>query len=154
TYGNERYQNYETICSGSPAGQMNSGEGFAGTDAVHVHMTNTRMTDPEILEMRFTIIVEEFSIRANSGGVGKFPGGNGTIRRLRFLEEMECAILSSHRKRGPAGINGGGAGKVGKTEIRRKDGTLEELEYCDQTTVYPGEAVIVTTPAGGAFGKL
>ena len=154
TYGNERYQNYETICSGSPAGQMNSGEGFAGTDAVHVHMTNTRMTDPEILEMRFPIIVEEFSIRANSGGVGKFPGGNGTIRRLRFLEEMECAILSSHRKRGPAGINGGGAGKVGKTEIRRKDGTLEELEYCDQTTVYPGEAVIVTTPAGGAFGKL
>lgn len=154
TYGNERYQNYETICSGSPAGQMNNGEGFAGTDAVHVHMTNTRMTDPEILEMRFPIVVEEFSIRANSGGIGKFCGGNGTIRRLRFLEEMECAILSSHRKRGPAGINGGGAGKVGKTEIRRKDGTLEELEYCDQTTVYPGEAVIVTTPASGAFGKL
>ncbi|MFK5978984.1 MAG: hydantoinase B/oxoprolinase family protein [Rhizobiaceae bacterium] len=154
TYGNERYQNYETICSGSPAGQMNSGEGFAGTDAVHVHMTNTRMTDPEILEMRFPIVVEEFSIRANSGGIGKFNGGDGTIRRLRFLEEMECAILSSHRKRGPAGINGGGAGKVGKTEIRRKDGTLEELEFCDQTTVYPGEAVIVTTPAGGAFGKL
>ncbi|PCI06098.1 MAG: 5-oxoprolinase [Hyphomicrobiales bacterium] len=153
TYGNERYQNYETICSGSPAGQMNNGEGFAGTDAVHVHMTNTRMTDPEILEMRFPIVVEEFSIRAGSGGIGKFCGGDGTIRRLRFLEEMECAILSSHRKRGPAGINGGGAGKVGKTEIRRKDGTLEELEYCDQTTVYPGEAVIVTTPASGAFGK-
>ena len=153
TYGNDRYQNYETICGGSPAGQMNNGTGFAGTDAVHVHMTNTRMTDPEILEMRFPIVVEEFSIRKGSGGDGEFRGGDGTIRRLRFLEEMECAILSSHRKRGPAGINGGGNGKVGKTEIRRQNGELEELEYCDQTTVYPGEAVIVTTPACGGFGK-
>ncbi len=151
TYGNARYQNYETICAGAPAGKMNSGRGFRGASGVHVHMTNTRMTDPEILEMRFPIVVEEFSIRQGSGGKGKFPGGDGTTRVLRFLEDMECAILSSHRKRPPAGLGKGGDGAVGKTEIRRLNGELEELEYCDQTSVAAGEAVIVTTPSGGGY---
>ncbi|MCB1462369.1 MAG: hydantoinase B/oxoprolinase family protein, partial [Nitratireductor sp.] len=151
TYGNARYQNYETICSGAPAGRMNSGRGFDGADAVHTHMTNTRMTDPEILEMRFPIVVEEFSIRAGSGGEGKFSGGDGTRRVLRFLEDMECAILGSHRKRPPAGLEGGGNGEVGRTEIRRLDGTLEELDHADQTSARAGEAVIVTTPTGGGY---
>ena len=151
TYGNARYQNYETICAGAPAGKMNSGRGFKGASGVHVHMTNTRMTDPEILEMRFPIVVEEFSIRKGSGGRGKFPGGDGTRRVLRFMEDMECAILSSHRKRPPAGLGKGGDGEVGKTEIRRLSGELEELNYCDQTSVVAGEAVIVTTPSGGGY---
>ena len=153
TYGNARYQNYETICAGAPAGKMNSGRGFKGASGVHVHMTNTRMTDPEIVEMRFPIVVEEFSIREGSGGKGEFPGGDGTKRVLRFLEDMECAILSSHRKRPPAGLAKGGDGEVGKTEIRRLGGELEELEYCDQTSVVAGEAVIVTTPSGGGYSE-
>lgn len=153
TYGNERYQNYETICSGAPAGKMNDGRAFAGASGVHTHMTNSRMTDPEILEIRFPVVLEEFSIRSGSGGRGKFNGGDGTRRVMRFLEDMECAILSSHRKRPPAGLLGGGNGQVGRTEIRRLDGTLEELEYCDQTSVLAGEAVIVTTPTSGGFGS-
>ncbi len=153
TYGNARYQNYETICAGAPAGKMNSGRGFAGVAGVHTHMTNTRMTDPEVLEMRYPIVVEEFSVREGSGGGGKFPGGDGTRRVLRFLEDMECAILSSHRKVPPAGLDGGGNGAVGKTEIRRLSGELEELEHCDQTSVVAGEAVIVITPSGGGYLK-
>jgi 5-oxoprolinase (ATP-hydrolysing) len=151
TYGNDRYQNYETICSGAPAGRMNDGRGFSGADAVHTHMTNTRMTDPEVLEMRFPVVLEEFSIRLRSGGRGKHSGGDGTRRVLRFLEDMECAILSSHRTRPPAGLAGGGDGEVGRTEIRRLDGSLEELRYADQTSVKSGEAVIVTTPTGGGY---
>ncbi len=153
TYGNDRYQNYETICAGAPAGKMNSGRGFAGASGVHVHMTNTRMTDPEILEMRYPIMVEEFSIREGSGGKGKFNGGDGTRRILRFLEDMDCTILASHRKHAPKGLDGGGDGEVGKTEIRRLDGTVETLDYAEQTTVAAGDAVIVTTPSGGGYGR-
>ena len=153
TYGNARYQNYETICSGAPAGQMNDGRGFDGADAVHTHMTNTRMTDPEILEMRFPVVLEEFSIRRGSGGKGRFKGGDGTRRVIRFLEAMDCAILSSHRKRQPSGLAGGGNGETGKTQIRRLDGTLQELNHADQTTLAAGEAVIVITPTGGGYGE-
>ncbi|MEO1397558.1 MAG: hydantoinase B/oxoprolinase family protein [Pseudomonadota bacterium] len=152
TYGNARYQNYETICGGSPAGVMNDGTPFAGTSGVHVHMTNTRMTDPEILEMRYPVVVEEFSIRKGSGGKGAFPGGDGTTRRMRFLEDMTCAIIGSSRYNAPKGLNGGGEGECGKTEIRRLDGTIELLKHCDQTEVKAGEAVIVTTPAAGGYG--
>jgi 5-oxoprolinase (ATP-hydrolysing) len=151
TYGNDRYQNYETICSGAPAGQTNDGHAFNGADAVHTHMTNTRLTDPEVLEMRFPVVLEEFSIRQGSGGTGKFRGGDGTRRVLRFMEDMECAILSSHRTRPPAGLAGGGAGEAGKTEIRRLDGTLEKLRHADQTNVKAGEAVILTTPTPGGY---
>ena len=152
TYGNERHQNYETICSGAPAGRMNDGRAFAGASGVHTHMTNTRMTDPEILEMRFPIVVEEFSIRAGSGGRGRFNGGDGTRRVLRFLENMECAILSSHRTHPPKGLGTANDGQVGRTEIRRHDGTIEELNHCDQTSVAVGDAVIVTTPTPGGYG--
>ncbi len=152
TYGNERYQNYETICGGAPAGRTNDGRAFAGANAVHVHMTNTRLTDPEVLEMRYPVVVEEFSIRRGSGGDGEFPGGDGVRRVLRFREDMECAILASSRKHAPRGLEGGGNGKKGRTEIRRLGGEVQELAHCDQTSVKAGEAVIVTTPGAGGFG--
>ena len=153
TFGNDTYQYYETICSGSPAGQMNNGQGFAGTSGVHVHMTNSRLTDPEILEMRFPVLLEDFHIRKGSGGKGRFDAGDGTRRTIRFLQEMECAILSSHRTRPPEGMDGGGNGQVGKTEVRRLDGKVTALRACDQTVLQAGEAVIVTTPTSGGFGK-
>jgi 5-oxoprolinase (ATP-hydrolysing) len=153
TFGNDQYQYYETICSGSPAGRMNDGTGFAGTSGVHVHMTNSRLTDPEILELRFPVLLEDFHIRDGSGGKGKWNAGDGTRRTIRFLETMECAILSSHRHNAPRGIEGGGDGLMGKTEVRRGDGTVETLKGCDQTVVEVGEAVIVTTPTAGGFGR-
>jgi 5-oxoprolinase (ATP-hydrolysing) len=153
TYGNKKYQYYETICSGSPAGQMNSGRGFAGTSGVHTHMTNSRLTDPEILELRFPVLLEDFHIREGTGGKGKWNAGDGTKRTIRFLEKMECAILSSHRAAPPRGVNGGGDGEVGSTKVRRNDGSVEMLKACDQTVLQPGEAVIVTTPTPGGFGE-
>ncbi|BCM20498.1 hydantoinase B/oxoprolinase family protein [Mesorhizobium sp. J8] len=153
TFGNRKYQYYETICSGSPAGRMNSGRGFAGTSGVHTHMTNSRLTDPEVLELRFPVVLEDFHIREGSGGKGKWNAGDGTRRTIRFLEQMECAILSSHRNRPPQGLEGGGDGEAGSTKVRRNDGTVDVLKACDQTTLEAGEAVIVTTPTPGAFGK-
>jgi 5-oxoprolinase (ATP-hydrolysing) len=153
TYGNEKYQYYETICSGSPAGRMNNGRGFAGTSGVHTHMTNSRLTDPEILEMRFPVLLEDFHIREGTGGKGKFPAGDGTRRTIRFLEQMDCAILSSHRNRPPEGLDGGGNGEVGKTEVRRLDGRVETLRACDQTVLEAGEAVMVTTPTPGGYER-
>ncbi len=153
TYGNNKYQYYETICSGSPAGRMNNGRGFNGTSGVHTHMTNSRLTDPEILELRFPVLLEDFHIREGSGGKGKWSAGDGTRRTIRFLEEMECAILSSHRSRPPRGIEGGGDGLAGTTEVRRLDGTIQTLKACDQTVLAAGEAVIVTTPTAGGFGR-
>lgn len=152
TYGNARHQNYETICSGAPAGVMNNGHTFGGASGVHTHMTNTRMTDPEILEMRYPIVVEEFAIRGGSGGGGQHRGGDGTRRVLRFLEDMECAIVSSHRTVPPKGLDGGGDGQLGKTEIRRLNGSVEQLKHADQTSMKAGEAVIVTTPTPGGYG--
>jgi 5-oxoprolinase (ATP-hydrolysing) len=153
TFGNATYQYYETICSGSPAGRMNDGRGFAGTSGVHVHMTNSRLTDPEILELRFPVLLEDFHIRQGSGGRGRWNAGDGTRRTIRFLETMECAILSSHRNRPPQGLDGGGDGEVGRTEVRRRDGRIETLKACDQTVIEAGEAVIVTTPTSGGFGR-
>ena len=153
TFGNDRVQYYETICSGSPAGRFNNGTGFEGTSGVHTHMTNSRLTDPEILEMRFPVLLEDFRIRENSGGKGKWNAGDGTRRTIRFLEKMDCAILSSHRGAPPRGLDGGGDGEVGRTEVRRLDGTIETLKACDQTVLEEGEAVIVTTPTAGGFGR-
>jgi 5-oxoprolinase (ATP-hydrolysing) len=152
TYGNAQYQYYETICSGSPAGQFNNGAGFNGTSGVHTHMTNSRLTDPEILELRFPVMLEDFHIREGSGGKGKWNAGDGTKRTVRFLEEMECAILSSHRGSAPRGVAGGGDGLVGMTQVRRVGGTVETLKACDQTVLQAGDAVIVTTPTPGGFG--
>jgi 5-oxoprolinase (ATP-hydrolysing) len=148
TFGNAKYQYYETICSGSPAGP-----GFDGTSGVHVHMTNTRLTDPEILELRYPVLLEEFGIRRGSGGKGKWSAGDGTMRRIRFLERMDCAILSSFRKVRPYGLEGGEAGACGENWVRRNDGRMQQLEGCDQTVLDPGEAVIIKTPTGGGFGK-
>ena len=148
TFGNDTYQYYETICSGSPAGP-----GFDGTAAVHVHMTNSRLTDPEILETRFPVVLEDFHIRRGSGGKGRWNAGDGTSRTIRFLEPMDCAILSSHRRVPPFGVDGGEAGEVGQTLIRRGDGTVATLGGCDQVLLEAGEAVTVITPTGGGFGR-
>ncbi|HXY89543.1 MAG TPA: hydantoinase B/oxoprolinase family protein, partial [Xanthobacteraceae bacterium] len=147
TFGNARYQYYETICSGSPAGP-----GFDGTDAVHTHMTNTRLTDPEVLEFRFPVLLEDFHIRPHSGGRGEWNAGNGISRRIRFLERMDCAILSGHRRVRPFGLAGGEPGELGKNSVRRCGGGIEPLEGCDQTVLEPGEAVIIVTPTGGGYG--
>ncbi|HYI89919.1 MAG TPA: hydantoinase B/oxoprolinase family protein [Beijerinckiaceae bacterium] len=147
TFGNDVYQYYETICSGSPAGP-----GFAGTDAVHVHMTNSRLTDPEILETRFPVVLEDFHVRRRRGGQGRWPAGAGTSRTIRFRERMDCAILSSHRRVPPFGLAGGEPGEVGRTLVRRGDGRIEELKGCDQTVLEAGEAVTVITPTGGGYG--
>ncbi len=148
TFGNAKYQYYETICSGSPAGP-----GFDGTAAVHVHMTNTRLTDPEILELRYPVLLEEFSIRRGSGGRGRWSAGDGTYRRIRFLEEMDCAILSGYRRVRPFGLEGGEPGQCGENLVRRKNGTMERLQGCDQTVLAPGEAIVIRTPTGGGFGS-
>ena len=117
-----RYQYYETICSGSPAGP-----GFPGTDAVHTHMTNTRLTDPEVLEFRYPVLLEDFHIRKGSGGRGRWNAGDGVRRTIRFLEKMDCTILSGHRRVRPFGLAGGEAGQVGENSVRRKDGRIEKL---------------------------
>ncbi|WP_422037617.1 hydantoinase B/oxoprolinase family protein [Roseibium sp.] len=148
TFGNDTYQYYETICSGSPAGP-----GFNGTDGVHTHMTNSRLTDPEVLEFRFPVLLEDFHIRKGSGGKGQWSAGDGTRRTLRFMEKMDCAILSSHRSIRPKGMNGGEDGELGRTEVRRLDGGIEVLEGCDQTVLEPGEAVTVITPTAGGWGQ-
>lgn len=148
TFGNDEYQYYETICSGSPAGP-----GFNGTPGVHVHMTNSRLTDPEVLEYRFPVLLDDFHIRLGSGGKGRWNAGDGTSRTIRFLRRMECAILSSHRKVRPFGMDGGEAGELGRTLVRRLDGRIDELGGCDQTVLEAGEAVTVVTPTGGGFGK-
>ena len=148
TFGNDAYQYYETICSGSPAGP-----GFAGTDGVHTHMTNSRLTDPEMLEFRFPVLLEDFHIRKGSGGKGKWAAGDGTKRTIRFLERMDCAILASHRTIAPKGMEGGENGLKGKTEVRRLDGSVVELGGCDQTILEAGEAVTVTTPTAGGYGR-
>lgn len=148
TFGNDQYQYYETICSGSPAGP-----GFNGTSGVHVHMTNSRLTDPEILETRFPVVLEDFHIRLGSGGKGEWSAGDGTSRTIRFLKTMDCAILASHRKVRPFGVKGGEPGQLGKTVVRRLSGVVEELKPSDQTLLQAGEAVTVITPTAGGYGK-
>ncbi|MBS3954789.1 MAG: hydantoinase B/oxoprolinase family protein [Methylomicrobium sp.] len=149
TFGNERYQYYETICGGAGAG-----EGFDGADAVHTHMTNSRITDPEILEWRFPVLLKEFSIRAGSGGYGRYRGGDGVIRRIEFLEAMTTGILSSHRIKPPFGLQGGSPGKTGGNRIIRNEVTEELLAGCAETHVNPGDEIIIETPGGGGFGSV
>jgi 5-oxoprolinase (ATP-hydrolysing) len=146
-FGNKKYQYYETICSGSPAGP-----GFDGTDAVHTHMTNTRLTDPEILEFRYPVVLEDFHIRKGSGGKGKWKAGDGIRRTIRFLEKMECTLLTGHRRVRPFGLEGGEAGQVGENSVRRKDGSVEVLKGCDATEIDAGEAIIIRTPTAGGYG--
>lgn len=147
TFGNERYQYYETICGGAGAG-----DGFNGASAVHTHMTNTHLTDPEILEQRFPVLLETFAIRTGSGGVGQFHGGDGVIRRIRFLEQMTANIIASHCHIPPYGLKGGSPGKTGHHWIQRADGRIEELNNCAEVEMQPGDVFVIETPGGGGFG--
>ena len=153
TFGNDRHQYYETICAGSPAGRMNDGREFDGQAGVHVHMTNSRLTDPEVLESRYPVMLEEFRIDEGSGGAGRKHGGDGTTRAIRFLEPMDLSILSSHRGLAPRGLKGGAEGRCGRTEIRRAGGETEVLEACDQASVDEGDVVVVVTPTPGGYGE-
>ena len=148
TFGDEDYQYYETVCGGSGAGPD-----FAGTDAVQTHMTNSRLTDPEVLEWRFPVILESFSIRRGSGGRGRHRGGDGAVRRIRFLEPMTAAVLSEHRKVPPHGLDGGEPGTVGRNWVERADSSVEELAATGSTAMNPGDVFIIETPGGGGFGK-
>ena len=147
TFGNQRHQYYETICGGSGAGPD-----FDGTDAVHTHMTNTRLTDPEVLEWRFPVLVDGFAIRHGSGGPGRHHGGDGVVRRLRFLEAMTAGILSNRRRIAPFGLDGGGDGMPGHNRVERADGSVEHLPGTAQAELKPGDTFVVETPGGGGYG--
>lgn len=148
TFGNADFQYYETICGGSGAGP-----GFSGTDAVHTHMTNSRITDPEVLETRFPVLLEEFSIRQGSGGEGEFRGGNGVVRKFRFLKDMDAAILSSHRKFPPFGLKGGMPGKCGKNTLIRRDGSVIEAGGKAELKLKSEDVFVIETPGGGGYGR-
>ncbi|MEM8515010.1 5-oxoprolinase (ATP-hydrolyzing) [Massilia sp. MP_M2] len=148
TFGNDRYQYYETISGGSGAG-----EGFAGTDVVQTNMTNSRLTDPEILEFRFPVRLERYEIRPGSGGAGRWQGGNGGVRRVRFLEPMTAAILSNNRIHAPFGMAGGGEAARGKNSVERADGRIEQLGHIGKIDMAAGDVFVIETPGGGGYGK-
>ena len=157
TFGNDRYQYYETISGGSGAGGLfdDNGQlvgGFPGTSVVQTHMTNSRMTDPEVLEWRFPVRLESYEIRSDSGGQGQWNGGNGGVRRLRFLQPMTASILSNGRVRGAFGMAGGGEGATGINRVVRVDGTQEELQHIGSAEMQPGDIFEIHTPGGGGFG--
>lgn len=149
TFGNERVQYYETLASGSGAG-----DGFAGTAAVQTHMTNSRLTDPEILEWRYPVRVEEFAVRTGSGGGGTWPGGDGVVRRLRFLEPVTLALLTGHRRMAPYGMAGGAPGALGRNAIERVDGSVTELPGVAAAEAEAGDVLIIETPGGGGYGPV
>ncbi|MEO0792498.1 MAG: hydantoinase B/oxoprolinase family protein, partial [Pseudomonadota bacterium] len=148
-WGNDRIQNYETICGGTGAGPN-----FDGCSAIQTHMTNTRGTDPEMLEFRFPVRLEEWSIRRGSGGKGRHTGGDGITRKLRFLEQMTVTTLGSMRRVAPFGVDGGAPGEVGKDWIERADGRHVDHAGNDQNEVYPGDVFVMQTPSGGGYGKV
>ena len=148
TFGNERHQYYETVCGGSGAGPD-----FDGTDAVHTHMTNSRLTDPEVLEWRFPVLVESFRIRKGSGGRGLHRGGDGVVRRIRFGEKMTAAILANRRRVPPFGLNGGEPGALGRNWVERKDGSRVELTATGKAELDVGDVFVIETPGGGGFGN-
>lgn len=147
TFGDGDKQYYETICGGSGAGPH-----FNGADAVQTHMTNSRLTDPEILETRYPVLLEEFSVRANSGGVGKHTGGSGSKRRIKFLKEMSASILSNRRSIAPPGLAGGGDGLPGRNSLIKADGRIIDLGSTASIAVEAGDAILIETPGGGAYG--
>jgi 5-oxoprolinase (ATP-hydrolysing) len=148
TFGNDAYQYYETIAGGSGAGP-----GFDGTAVIQTHMTNSRMTDPEVMEARFPVIVEEFSIRKGSGGAGRWRGGDGATRRIRFREPMAANILANRRRIAPSGLAGGADGAPGRNWIERADGTTEELGATASADLGAGDAFVIETPGGGGYGE-
>ncbi|MGH8696474.1 MAG: hydantoinase B/oxoprolinase family protein, partial [Burkholderiales bacterium] len=158
TFGNDRHQYYETVAGGSGAGAVRFApdgtprEGFGGTDVVQTHMTNSRLTDPEVLEWRFPVLLESYEIRHGSGGAGRWRGGNGGTRRVRFLERMTASILSGHRRIPPHGLAGGHSGECGRNWVERADGTRLNLGGADRAEVGPGDVFVIETPGGGGFG--
>jgi 5-oxoprolinase (ATP-hydrolysing) len=147
TFGNARHQYYETVAGGSGAGLD-----FDGCDAVQTHMTNSRLTDPEVLEWRFPVMVESFTIRRGSGGRGRHKGGDGTIRRLRFNEAMTCAILANRRRVAPFGLAGGAPGALGRNWVERTDGSREEKGATARWEVNPGDVFVIESPGAGGYG--
>ncbi len=148
SFGNERWQYYETICGGAGAG-----DGFAGADAVQTHMTNSRLTDAEVLEQRFPVLVREFGIRRDSGGSGQHRGGNGAIRAIEFLAPMQAGLVSNHRRAGPHGMAGGEPGRPGSNLVVRADGSTEMLQAVASVEMDTGDMLVIATPGGGGFGK-
>jgi 5-oxoprolinase (ATP-hydrolysing) len=148
TWGNERHQYYETLCGGEGAS-----EGHHGCSAVHTHMTNSRLTDPEVLEWRFPVLLESFSIRRGSGGGGRYQGGDGVIRDIRFNEDMTVSLLTGHRKVPPYGLAGGEPGKTGNNYVLRADGTRQQCASTDSIEVAVGDRLVIETPGGGGFGS-
>jgi 5-oxoprolinase (ATP-hydrolysing) len=147
TFGNAEHQYYETISGGSPAGP-----GFDGTSVVQTHMTNSRLTDPEVLEWRFPVRLESYAIRAGSGGAGRWRGGDGGVRRVRFLEPMTASILSNARRIPPFGAAGGGPGAAGLTRVERADGRVEPLGHIGVAEMAAGDLFVIETPGGGGYG--
>jgi 5-oxoprolinase (ATP-hydrolysing) len=157
TFGDDRLQYYETIAGGSGAGTLGRDEtgaerGYDGTDVVQTHMTNSRLTDPEVLEWRFPVRLDAFSIRRGSGGAGRWRGGNGAVRRVRFLQPMNASILSGRRRVAPYGAAGGDAGACGMNHVERADGRIEPLPGCASVSMSPGDVFVIETPGGGGFG--
>lgn len=148
TFGDETYQYYETLCGGAGAGN-----GFAGTSAVHTHMTNSRLTDPEVLEWRFPVILAQFSIRRGSGGAGCYQGGDGVVRKIVFQRPMTAAIISSHRLLPPFGLQGGASGACGCNYVLKTDGSKIPLQGCDQVEMSIGDQFVIETPGGGGWGR-
>jgi 5-oxoprolinase (ATP-hydrolysing) len=158
TFGNAKYQYYETISGGSGAGGLYDEQGrlcggFDGTSVVQTHMTNSRLTDPEVLEFRFPVRLESYEIRQGSGGAGRWKGGNGGVRRVRFLEDMTASILSNGRKVPSFGAEGGQPGQVGLNRVVRTDGRTESLDHIGSAEMKPGDIFEIHTPGGGGFGK-
>lgn len=147
TFGNDVYQYYETIAGGTGAGPD-----FDGTDAIHSHMTNSRLTDIEVLEWRYPVLVNRFGVRIGSGGPGKFTGGAGVVREFEFRENMEVSLLANHYESGAPGLNGGKEGKSGSARIIHACGTIQQLRYADSARVEPGDRIVIETPGGGGFG--
>ncbi|MEU7710256.1 hydantoinase B/oxoprolinase family protein, partial [Streptomyces nodosus] len=147
SFGNDRCQYYETVASGSGAG-----DDFPGASVVQTHMTNSRLTDPEILEWRLPVLLEEFAVRYGSGGAGRRRGGDGAVRRIRFREPMTVSMLSQHRRVPPYGMAGGEPGALGANRVERADGTVLPLRGSDTAEVGPGDVLVVETPGGGGYG--
>jgi 5-oxoprolinase (ATP-hydrolysing) len=165
TFGNARYQYYETISGGSGAGVVDpaaestarqggwsDADGFSGTDVVQTNMTNSRLTDPEVLEFRFPVRLESYAIRPGSGGAGRWHGGNGGTRRVRFLEPMTASILANNRTLAPFGMAGGVDGAPGRNWVERTNGTREELAHIGSAEMQPGDVFVIETPGGGGYG--
>ena len=148
TFGNDRHQYYETISGGSGAGN-----GFDGTDVVQTHMTNSRLTDPEVLEWRYPVRLDSYEIKPGSGGRGRWHGGNGGVRKIRFLEQMTASILSNNRRVPPFGTDGGEPGSCGRNSVIRSDGRTEELGFVASVEMHPGDVFVIETPGGGGYGK-